>query len=297
LSKELAVRMAAPDIFGGNTAGMASPGENGGQPPVNYNFAHPAFLSNKVWARTCRILIENKGQNAVAPEMPADNPGATFEDDTDAYMVGFIELAEQTNKKTYTSWQKAVSELPRLHLVGESRSADPVLRARERLIDGGFVSNVLRTTIFSSALPYGLGLGIEGDRYTPAYEKVINNLPLQPSGLREMPADVAKLFFLNDVSEEGDPRVAEVLSCLQAQRDVQDKEPLFPGVTMVDSSPITLVICDFDIVHNSTTQRRIAEKHGIGIERIPTGHLPQISDPLETVNFLQALSVQTLISS
>jgi pimeloyl-ACP methyl ester carboxylesterase len=216
-------------------------------------------------------IIEGKGYEVIAPDLPAGKLSAT--NLTDAHLLN-----------------KAIAG-KKVLAVGHSRGYESVERLAEILDDNHELDRLIGAVALSSGGSHGINLRHEKDRYQPRFKQGIRKLKNEP-GFSVFDPEISREVLYPDV----EPELAEMaVGDLRKQRDVHPDDKKAAHI-LPANVPLYWISGDQDGVHNQQRvklvteyikRQRVADNLknnkilGPNMEVIPinSGHTPQLAVP------------------
>ncbi|HET7320828.1 MAG TPA: alpha/beta hydrolase, partial [Candidatus Saccharimonadales bacterium] len=220
--------------------------------PLTVVLVPGAFHTKAHWLPFGKIL-EAAGHSVVYPELPAQDPNGSFEDDTEAV-------------------KKAITGLSNILIMFHSRGTETA-----RLLASEDLERFVGAIILSSGGPHAYQLDPsfpEADmpRYTDEYQSIISQKPNNMTGIDK---ERAGFFLYHDVEDEAIKQQA--VDDLQDQRNsTTDTSPVYTLPTQDLAIEVWLGIRD-RILTTPRAVRVWKEFANITPEPLPSGHTPQLS--------------------
>lgn len=219
--------------------------------PKVFALIHGAWHSPEHWSYL-KNALEELGHIAICPDLPSADPGATYDDDTDAVI-------------------EAIDPYENIFLVSHSRGIEVIPRILQKQERTRFVG----AAILNSGGPRDISLkeSTELPRYT---EEFIEGIVDVGSGLTEFDRLKAIQVFYNGIKNHSKLRFA--LDKLRPQRLPCESEG--PTPDLPDNLQPLWLLGNNDQVHCRERAMRVAKEWGHAyLLEINSDHSPQISKP------------------
>jgi len=220
---------------------------------------HGAWHAGACW-RPLVEELERRGERAVAPDLPSEDPAATVDD----YAQAVVDAAEAFDEPVI--------------VVGHSLGGltVPLIPARRPVAGLVFVAAILPEP---GRVP-GEVLGPEA--FAEGFDDLAVLQMANDDGASRWPRDAAIAAFYHDVPE---PLVTEAVGLLRAQAWLPTQQP-WPLEAWPDV-PMRYVACDDDRILDPGWQVRIAkERLGITANVLPGSHSPMLTRPADLADLL-----------